>query len=204
MYKDGASADLYHDFIQLTVFNRNRDIWKEASEMRINEFRKTRVKFQPNNIDFDHVEIIQTKSSFPFGATMNKNVFDNENTRNLWAELFNYGVAENQQKWKQNEKKEGILDFTYADKYADFWDSLGIPFRGHCLYWGNTGSSVHVPDWFDQNPTYTAMQNRNSDAARRYEGNFLHTLIPTFLPNKGNDVYIFFYLYIQIKIQIFF
>ena len=77
---------------------------------------------------------------------------------------------ENAQKWKQNEKKEGELDFTYADRYADFWNSLKIPFRGHCLFWGTTGSSVHVPDWFANNPTYQAMVKRTFDAASRYEG----------------------------------
>ena len=60
----------------------------------------------------------------------------------------------NEQKWKQNEKTQGQLDFHYADEMAKYWQAKNVSYRGHCLFWGTTGNSVHVPGWFNENPSY--------------------------------------------------
>ena len=88
-------ATLYHDKIQLSVFKRDRERWSQESEIRIREFRTTPVTLSPQDGAVDHVEIKMTRNKFPFGATMRKELFDDEEMRNQWPELFNFGVAAN-------------------------------------------------------------------------------------------------------------
>lgn len=167
---NAEGAILYHDFIQLRFYERARSNWLDATKIRIAEFRTTPVLFSTSNKEIDSFELKMTKNHFPFGATMRKQIFDDVDYRDGWPDMFNYGVPTNEMKWNQNEKVQGVLDFSYADQFANYWDTLDIPFRGHAIYWGTTGTSVHVPQWFDENPTFEAMLKRVSDAAGRYEG----------------------------------
>jgi len=57
-----------------------------------------------------------TRNAYPFGATMDKWMMDDPDIRDVWVELFNYGVATNEMKWKHNEWNEGNLNFAYADQ----------------------------------------------------------------------------------------
>ena len=107
------------------------------------------------------------KNEYPFGATFDKHMYNDIDTREQWANLFNYAVPANELKWKANEKVEGQLDFEYGDLMRDLFKSWDVPFRGHTLFWG---VADRTPSWFEQSPTKEAMIKRVIDAASRYEG----------------------------------
>ena len=50
-----------------------------------------------------------TKNAFPFGGVMNKHMMNDEYQRQNWPVLFNYGVAENEMKWRTNNKNIGYI-----------------------------------------------------------------------------------------------
>ena len=40
------------------------------------------------------------ENGYPFGAIINKNMMNDDYQRTNWPVLFNYGVAENEMKWR--------------------------------------------------------------------------------------------------------
>ena len=107
------------------------------------------------------------KNGYPFGATIDKHMYDDTPTKDSWVDLFNFGVPANELKWKTNEWTEGKLNFEYGDLMRDLFKSWDIPFRGHTLFWGVAG---RTPNWFSATPTKEAMIKRVIDAASRYDG----------------------------------
>ena len=53
-----------------------------------------------SNPDTTHIEIKMLENGYPFGAIINKNMMNDEYQRTNWPVLFNYGVAENEFKWR--------------------------------------------------------------------------------------------------------
>ena len=53
-----------------------------------------------SNPDTTHIEIKMLENGYPFGAIINKNMMNDDYQRTNWPVLFNYGVAENEFKWR--------------------------------------------------------------------------------------------------------
>ena len=55
------------------------------------------------------------ENGYPFGAIINKNMMNDEYQRTNWPVLFNYGVAENEMKWRTCcNKDQAIQVFGYS------------------------------------------------------------------------------------------
>ena len=75
------------------------------------------------------------KDYFTIGVALNQRNVSDEAQMALVLKEFNSVTAEND--WKPGElhPKEGVWDFSKADKIADFCRKNGIKMRGHCLCW---------------------------------------------------------------------
>ena len=75
------------------------------------------------------------KDYFTIGVALNQRNVSDEAQMALVKKEFNSVTAEND--WKPGEihPKEGVWDFSKADKIADFCRQNGIKMRGHCLCW---------------------------------------------------------------------
>jgi GH35 family endo-1,4-beta-xylanase len=75
------------------------------------------------------------KDYFMIGVAVNqRNVADQDQTALIRKE-FSSLTAENDMKPGEIHPKEGVWDFSKADKIADFARQNGIKLRGHCLCW---------------------------------------------------------------------
>ena len=75
------------------------------------------------------------KDYFTIGVALNQRNVSDENQQALVLKEFNSVTAENDMKPGELHPKEGVWDFTKADKIADFCRKNGIKMRGHCLCW---------------------------------------------------------------------
>ncbi len=100
------------------------------------------------------VKIEQTRHEFLFGmaipnelAESDTNAFsaaDREKFLQVLEENFNYAVHENALKWYTNEKVQGIVDYSIADRIWELCHERNIPMCGHCIYWAK---DEYVHDW---------------------------------------------------------
>ena len=75
------------------------------------------------------------KDYFTIGVALNQRNVSNEDQKALVLKQFNSVTAENDMKPGELHPKEGVWDFSKADKIADFCRKNGIKMRGHCLCW---------------------------------------------------------------------
>ena len=75
------------------------------------------------------------KDYFTIGVALNQRNVSDENQQALVLKEFNSVTAENDMKPGELHPKEGVWDFSKADKIADFCRKNGIKMRGHCLCW---------------------------------------------------------------------
>ena len=143
-WENGAwAAVIDYDNIRIQPFVHRRNEWKKAANLRIAEYRTTPVQFDASNCDNCAKAFVKMKeNSFPFGATFSGGMHNDPNIRNRWHELFNFGVGENSMKWGANEQVENELDFSVADTAVAHFQQLGLPLRGHTLFWGVQGDYI--------------------------------------------------------------
>jgi GH35 family endo-1,4-beta-xylanase/enterochelin esterase-like enzyme len=75
------------------------------------------------------------KDYFTIGVALNQRNVSDESQTALVCKEFNSVTAENDMKPGELHPKEGVWDFSKADKIADFCRKNGIKLRGHCLCW---------------------------------------------------------------------
>ena len=75
------------------------------------------------------------KDYFTIGVALNQRNVSDQSQQALVLKEFNSVTAENDMKPGELHPKEGVWDFTKADKIADFCRKNGIKMRGHCLCW---------------------------------------------------------------------
>ena len=75
------------------------------------------------------------KDYFLIGVALNQRNVTNEEQQQLAIKEFSSVTAENDMKPGELHPKEGVWDFSKADKIADFCRKNGIKLRGHCLCW---------------------------------------------------------------------
>ena len=75
------------------------------------------------------------KDYFTVGVALNQRNVSDDAQKELVLKQFNSVTAENDMKPGELHPKEGVWDFSKADKIADFCRQNGIKMRGHCLCW---------------------------------------------------------------------
>jgi endo-1,4-beta-xylanase len=127
----------------------------------------------------DKVSVEQLSHEFWFGCAIPNSIAGNmmpENDKKMFKEKFvenfNSAVTENALKWGTMEPRQGQINYNIADGILKWTDEIGIPLRGHNLFWG-------VPKWVqpwvkELNDTILrqTLQNRAEIIAARYKGRF--------------------------------
>lgn len=127
-------------------------VTKEQIEKRIAEFRMgDLIVHAPAGTE---VKIQQTRHEFLFGtaipnelAEFDSHAFsptDREKYLQVLEQNFNYAVHENALKWYENEKVQGEVDYSVADRIWELCNERDIPMRGHCIYWAK---DEFMNDW---------------------------------------------------------
>lgn len=118
-------------------------ITEEAIQERIEQHRMGEIiiRTKPGA----EVRIEQTRHEFLFGTAIPNHLAENSEEpmskkerkqfMRILEDNFNYAVHENAMKWYDTEKVQGEVDYSVADRIWELADSVGIPMRGHCVYW---------------------------------------------------------------------
>ncbi len=118
-------------------------ITESAIEQRIEQIRKGDiiVKTKPGA----QVKIKQIRHEFLFGTAVPNSLAekapkamsaaDRKIYLKILKENFNYAVHENAMKWYDCEVKQGVVDYYMAERIWELCSELGIPMRGHCIFW---------------------------------------------------------------------
>ncbi len=132
-------------------------ITPEAIQARIEELRMGDLVIKTRR--GSKVRIQQVKHEFLFGTAIPNQLAENAEgamtpeERKKFLEIltqnFNYAVHENALKWYDNEKHPGVVDYAVADRIWEMMNELGIPMRGHCIYWEK---EEFLMDWLKELP----------------------------------------------------
>ncbi len=98
---------------------------------------------------------------------------DSEARRRYWELLaanFNSAVHENALKWYCTEREPGQVDYGPADRILERCEALGIPMRGHCLFWEKQEFIQKWVQALDDAALLAAMERRCREVVRRYRG----------------------------------
>lgn len=94
------------------------------------------VDAQGNSLSNATVSIKQTRSSFPFGCAINKNILNNYAYRNWFTSRpFTVTTFENEMKWYATESVQGKEDYSAADALLQLAKQHRISVRGHNVLW---------------------------------------------------------------------
>lgn len=130
-------------------------ITPEAIESRIKEIRMGEiiVKTKPGA----EVTVEQTRHEFLFGTCITDNLAEkapnamSEKDRRMFLKIlkenFNYAVHENALKWYDCEIERGKVDYYLADRIWEMCNELGIPMRGHCIFWAK---DKYIMPWLNE------------------------------------------------------
>jgi endo-1,4-beta-xylanase len=154
------------------------DLDEAAVEKRIAALRKGEliVKAAPGV----EVKVEQKRHEFLFGTAVANGLAESDGEAfsaadrkkflEVLAHNFNYAVHENALKWYDCEKKEGQVDYTVADRIWERCHELGIPMRGHCIYWEKEKLCM---DWLkplNNERLRAAVVRRGLDVTRHFQG----------------------------------
>ncbi|MBN2351959.1 MAG: endo-1,4-beta-xylanase [Spirochaetales bacterium] len=149
-----------------------------AIEKRIRELRMgvITVKAAPGA----RVRVTQIRHEFLFGTAVANGLAENDASsfpgeeRKRFLEIlsqnFNYAVHENALKWYDCEKAPGVVDYSVADRIWEYCRGLGIPMRGHCIYWEKEKCCM---DWLKPltpEQLRAAVVRRGLDVTRHFKG----------------------------------
>lgn len=91
------------------------------------------------------VNVQQVRHEFLFGTAIPNSLAEkadnamSDQDRQMYLKIlkenFNYAVHENALKWYDCEAKQGVVDYYRADRIWEICNELGIPMRGHCIFW---------------------------------------------------------------------
>lgn len=126
------------------------------------------------------VHIQQVKHEFVFGTAIPNSLAENSanpmtpQERAQYLEIlkanFNYAVHENALKWYDTEKTRGNVDYAVSDRIWEIAHSLGIPMRGHCVYWEK---DEFLMDWLkalNNDELRMAVKDRAVSLINHYKG----------------------------------
>lgn len=125
------------------------------------------------------IEIEQISHDFLFGSAISNNFVngtmsekDRESYANIFQQNFNSAVTENALKWGDMEKERGSVNYKNVDAILEWTESVGIPLRGHNLFWG---IKQFIQPWvmaLEDDALLEVMQNRAETISKKYAGRF--------------------------------
>jgi GH35 family endo-1,4-beta-xylanase len=126
------------------------------------------------------VRIEQQRHEFLFGTAIPNSLAENaqkpmsaqdrQRYLDVLKDNFNYAVHENALKWYDNEKQRGVVDYSVADRIWELCSELGIPMRGHTIYWEK---QEFVQEWLKALPNdelRMAVKNRAESLMSHFKG----------------------------------
>lgn len=144
----------HSNFAQDEIFDQTpaKKIEKEEIEKRIEKYRKGNLLI--NAPKGSTIKIEQIRHEFLFGTAIPNGLADNDEKAfnnhdrkeylKILEQNFNYAVHENALKWYDNEKTQGTVSYSVADKIWEYCNQRNIAMRGHCIYWAKDD---FVNDW---------------------------------------------------------
>jgi GH35 family endo-1,4-beta-xylanase len=126
------------------------------------------------------VKIQQTRHEFLFGTAIPNSLVTEDSTAmspenkkmfiKTLKENFNYAVHENALKWYDCEKEENVVDYSVADKIWELCNSLNIPMRGHCIFWGKDKYTMNWLKNLDNDKLRAAVIRRALSVTKHFKG----------------------------------
>ena len=166
--------NIYIDDVSVKIYERDLS-WVPAADQRIDFFRKIGVYFDVQAPSAAKIEVKMTKNHFPFGATFHQQMPDEMSDYKSWFDIFNFGVARNAYKWKQQEISPGVYDWSKSDAINDIFYEQQTPLRGHTLFWSvdkNVQQWLHdVAESGNMTALHDYTMKRVDDIVFRYLGN---------------------------------
>ncbi len=149
-----------------------------AVQERIRKLRMGEISVQAS--PGAEVTVRQTRHEFLFGTAVTNGLAEHDPIAmsaadrkmflKILGENFNYAVHENSLKWYDCEKKSGVVDYSVADRIWEYCRELGIPMRGHCIFWEK---EKHCMDWLKPLNTEelrAAVVRRGLDVTKHFKG----------------------------------
>ena len=160
-------------------FSGTFEIAAQESEINnsISKLRKGEitVKAQPGS----EVIIEQFYHEFWFGCAIGNAIFDGSVSKTdvatykkMFLENFNAAVTGNAVKWKNMERRKGVVNYSFVDSILNWTEENNIPLRGHNIFWG---TSEDVQPWvkeLDKTELELTVKNRAESLTAHYKGRF--------------------------------
>ncbi|KAI3953278.1 hypothetical protein MKX01_042273 [Papaver californicum] len=172
-----AMVEIWADSISLKPFSKAQ--WRSHQDASIVKVRKNKVRFEVTDADGTklagvQVSIKQTRSGFPFGCAMSKNILTSTDYQNWFSSRFKYTTFANEMKWYSNEARgRGLENYTIPDAMVAFAKQNNISIRGHNVFWDNPKTQ---PRWLMALPPEEigkASARRIDSVVSRYSGQLI-------------------------------
>lgn len=156
-----------------------KEQWSFQQKYKINTERKRAVTIhvsdkQGARLHGATLRVEQVAKDFPFGSAINNFIIGNIPYQQWFVERFNAAVFENELKWAATEPKQGVFNYTLADKMLDFVRANQIVARGHNIFWEDP---KYLPSWvlnLTGPELELAVKRRITSLMTKYKDEFVH------------------------------
>jgi endo-1,4-beta-xylanase len=125
------------------------------------------------------VTVEQIRHEFWFGATLPNGIFngrasadDAAKFKEVFTSHFNAAVLESGFKWHEMEAERGKVNYSTVDAMLAWADQVGIPVRGHCIYWGIPNRVQNWVKELSDADLRMVLQQRGRSIGARYRDRF--------------------------------
>lgn len=126
------------------------------------------------------VNVRQVRHEFLFGAAIPDSLAEksegamSKTDRKMFLKVlkenFNYAVHENALKWYDCEAEPNVVDYYRADRIWELCNELGIPMRGHCIFWEK---DKYIMNWLkplNNDQLRATVHRRAIDVTKHFKG----------------------------------
>ncbi|KAJ0591360.1 putative endo-1,4-beta-xylanase [Helianthus annuus] len=163
-------------FDENTLFSPyTKQQWRSYQHKKINEGRKTRLKFMityPNKtaVKGAKLYIKQQTSDFHWGCGMTHRILNNSAYKKWFASKFTAADFHNELKWYYTEPTQGQENYTDPDAMLKFADEHGIIVRGHTVLWDDVKYQQKWVRKLSPEKLLQAANKRVDSVVTRYKG----------------------------------
>lgn len=178
LYKRNERITLWVVLISIGLLGCSQQPELNETDRAIAAIRKGKLTVKANK--GEQITIDQLSHQFWFGAAIANGAFDRTFTdedariyKEKFLENFNSASTENALKWRNMERRKGIIEFELVENILKWTDEHHIPLRGHNIYWG---SHQWVQPWImalNDEELYETLKNRGEMVGERYKGRFV-------------------------------
>jgi GH35 family endo-1,4-beta-xylanase len=125
------------------------------------------------------VTVEQIRHEFWFGATLPNGIFNGRASagdvakfKEVFTTHFNAAVIESGFKWHEMEAEPGKVNYSTVDAMLAWAGEVGIPVRGHCIYWGIPNRVQNWVKELSDSGLRLALEQRGRSVAARYRDRF--------------------------------